>query len=82
MHTFKELSNEIDIVDVSKKKYAIESERKIKWAVNMYDMWQKDHIGKLDVPLKIRNADLSVLYSFTQDDLAFVLSRLIKEIKK
>ena len=79
---FKEPEKDSDIDVVSNKVFAKESQRKIKWAVNLYSQWRLNRIGRAFCPNQIINANLDNLNSFSQVDLAFSLSHFIREIKK
>ena len=59
-----------------------QSKRKIKWAVAMFCAWRKTRMRASNVPKEIKKCDLNCLSLFTQSDLAFTLSRFIREVKK
>ena len=48
----------------------------------MYNQWRFDRLKLPDVACEIKNADLNSLYTFTQQDLSYFLSRFIREIKR
>ena len=78
--TFKESTNDLVIDKFSRKMFAPESRRKMKWAVNMYSDWRICRL-KGNAPVEIVRADLNALNRFSQDDLSFALARFIREIK-
>ena len=79
---FKEPQND-DIIDsVSNKRFAPQSKRKIKWAVNMFCDWRTERLSDHGVPMQIQNCDLDRLSDVKQGDLAYSLSRFVREIKK
>ena len=81
-HEFKDPEQDINIFDISRKKFAPQSRHKMMWAVNMYNEWRGNRIGKPGVAGEILQANLELLYTFTEHDLGFALSRFIREVKK
>ena len=79
---FKEPEDDSRIASVSNKVFAPESQRKIKWAVNLYCEWRRNRIGKAFCPNQIINSNLDLLFQLTQVDLAYSLCRFIREVKK
>ena len=79
---FKAPQSEAKIFELSNKNFAIESRRKIRWAVNMYDQWRIVRLKNVMVEPQIRRTDLSYVNDFSKDDLCFALSRFIREIRK
>ena len=57
-------------------------EKKIKWAVNMYEEWRGKRMVEVQVASEIRNADLAFVKYFSKVDLCYSLSRFITEVKK
>ena len=82
LREFKESTNDYDINQCSKKRFAPESRRKMKWAVNLYNDWRDYRLKLQSPPVEIGRSDLNFVGSFTQDDLCFSLSRFIREIKR
>ena len=78
----KDPTDEKNIVKLSHKKFAPESKKKMKWAVNMYCEWRVNHMQKIKVPIEIVRANLDDLYNVTQNDLCYSLSCFIAEVKK
>ena len=68
MRIFKEPENDSDIASVSNKVFAKESQRKIKWAVNLYCQWRSNRIVKPFCPNQIIKANLDDLLGFSQFD--------------
>ena len=79
---FKDPEDDSAIANVSNKVFAPESQRKIKWAVNLYCQWRVNRIAKPFCPNQIINANLDFLVHVTQVDLAYSLCRFIREVKK
>ena len=80
---FKQNSNEKDIESVSKRKFAPESNHKIKWVLNMYNEWRTYRMRQQNCPVEVDRCDLSSEEcTFSEADLSFVLARFIHEIKK
>ena len=52
---FKKPQNDDVIDNISNKKFAPQSKRKIKWAVNMYCDWRNERLVDNGVPMQIRN---------------------------
>ena len=48
-HQFKEVSEDKQIEDVSRKKFAPESRRKIKWVLNMFNEWRVNRMNSIGV---------------------------------
>ena len=64
--TFKEHSEEKNLVELSYKKFAPESKKKIRWAVNMYDQWRRERSSAGYVPVQIANCNLKAIFTFEQ----------------
>ena len=79
---FKTPQQEAKIYELSYKKFAEQSCKKIKWAVGMYDEWRLNRMKEIYCPQEIVKCDLSLISEFSQTDLSFALSRFITEIKK
>ena len=79
---FKEPVEDSKLVELSHRKFAPESKKKMKWAVNMYCEWRASRVQKVSVPMQIVRANLDDLYNVKQADLCYALSRFIGEIKK
>ena len=80
--SFKATENEDKINEMSYKNFACESKRKIRWAVNMYDQWRSVRMAEYLVSPQIRRCDLSFVNEFSREDLSYVMSRFIREIKR
>ena len=79
---FKAPETDSNIVNMSAKKFAPRSRKKIKWAVNLYTEWRRNRIAQPGVPSAIVNANIDMINSFTQGELAFSLCRFIREVRK
>ena len=79
---FKQPENEAVINDFSSKKFAQNSNNKIKWAVNLYCEWHANRLKQFCSDVEIVRCDLDKLNQFTKSDMSFALSRFIREIKK
>ena len=79
---FKESTHDNIINKCSKKIFAPESCRKIKWAVNSYNDWREYRLSLQSPPVEIGRADLNFVGQFMECDLCFALSRFIREIKR
>ena len=79
---FKIPEKEETIEQFSKEQFAPQSKRKIMWAVNLYSDWHRNRIAVPGVCHQIVQANLEMLYTFTQGDLCYSLSRFIREVKK
>ena len=80
--TFKDVTSEDKINAFSNKKFAVESKKKIKWAVNMYCEWRRNRMLDPFVPNQIKSANLDLLFTFSEGDLCYALCRFIREVKK
>ena len=80
--SFKIPQCDVVIDNYSHKDFAPQSKRKIKWAVGMYCEWRNARLNDVNVPSEIVKADLNDLVNLTKSDLAFSLSRFVREIKK
>ena len=79
---FKIPEKEETIEQFSKKQFAPQSKHKIMWVVNLYSDWRRNRIAVPGVCYQIVQANLEMLYTFTQGDLCYSLSRFIREVKK
>ena len=79
---FKDPVDDRQIASVSNRVFAPESQRKIKWVINLYSEWRRNRISKPFCPNQIVNANLDLLFQITQVDLAYSLCRFIREVKK
>ena len=79
---FKEPENDEKIGDMTKKQFAPESKRKIRWAVNLYNEWRCHRLENPLCPLEIIQANLKVTDQFEKGDLAFSLARFVREVRK
>ena len=79
---FKEPVEDSKLIQMSHRKFAPESQKKMKWAVNLYCDWRVNRVQKVSVPIQIVRANLDDLYNVSQDDLCYSLSCFIGEIKK
>ena len=52
------------------------------WTVNLYNDWRIQRLSDGVVSVEIVNANLDLLGSFNEKDLAFALSRFVREVKK
>ena len=79
---FKDPADEDKINELSYKQFAVQSKRKIKWAVNMYCDSRENRLKDGIVAGPILNSDLNLGNQFTQGDLCYALVRFIREVKK
>ena len=79
---FKQPVTEDKIHELSFKTFAEQSKRKIRWAVNMYQQWRVNRMKKVLIEKPIRDVDLDFVGSFSEDDMNYVLSRFIREVRK
>ena len=75
---FKLPENDTSIQEVSQKKFAPQSCRKIRWAVNLYSDSHSNRLRLPGVSTEISQANLEMLYSFTNYNLAFSLLRFVR----
>ena len=73
---------EAKISELSNKNFAVESKKKIRWAVNMFEQWHLERLKNVLVASEIRNCDLSFVKYFSKSDLCYCLERFITEVKK
>ena len=73
---------EEDLGTLTKKKFAPESRKKMKWAYNLYQDWRMNRINMTWCAVQIINANLSELSGITKEHLCFALCRFVREIKK
>ena len=59
------------INDFSNKKFAPQSRRKIKWAVNLYNGWRQNRIESSWPSVQIVRADLNSIHEVQVDDLSY-----------
>ena len=81
-HGFKQPELENNIAEISKKKFAPQSKRKIFWAVNLYNDWRSNRMSEGVIPSQIVNANLDLLGTLIESDLCYSLSRFVREVKK
>ena len=70
------------INDFSRKKFAPQSRRKIKWAVNLYNGWRTNRIEQNWPSMQIVRADLNNVSQVKVEDLCYSLCRFVREIRK
>ena len=71
-----------NIENMTLKKFAPQSKRKIVWAVNLYNDWCRNRIGTPGCNAQIVDADLGNIGVFAKSYLAFSLMRFVREVKK
>ena len=79
---FKQPQSEDKISELSFKNFACESKRKIRWAVNLYNVWHSNRMKEQFVLHQIVRADMSLGQPFDQAELSFALSQFITGVKK
>ena len=79
---FKTVENEDKIYELSNKRFAEMSNRKIRWAVNLYCQWRLTRMEDSMCPTAISRANLDIVSEVCKEDLAYALARFIREIKK
>ena len=77
---FKESEPNQIIIDCSSRKFAQNSNNKIKWAVNLYSDWRVNRLKKYCGDVEIVRSDLDRLNQFSKTDLNFALCRFIKKL--
>ena len=75
-------ANSAKISELSHKNYADQSQKKIRWAVGLYDEWRINRMKELYVPSEIRNTDMAFVTYFSKSDPCHSLSRFITKVKK
>ncbi|XP_038068807.1 zinc finger MYM-type protein 2-like isoform X3 [Patiria miniata] len=80
---FKEPKADSDLLDFGRRRFAESTERKIRWAVDLFRDWQmcRNQKAVSDVSLNISpiNVDLNFM---TKDEVNYSLARFICEVKK
>ena len=79
---FKLPNNEEEIKDVSKKKFAPQSQKQMRWAVNFFVDWRINRMKITAADPEIVRVDFDQLFQLTQHDLCFAMCRFIREVKK
>ena len=79
---FKRPDDEDKINELSHRSFALQSKKKIRWAVNMYKDWRHGRILDPFVPCQIKRADLSNLFTFSVGDFEYSVARFIREVKR
>ena len=79
---FKEPSNDQKLVELSYKTFAVESKKKMRWAVNMYCSWRSHRLGNGPVCEEIVRANLDALSTFSQQDFSYALACFVREVKR
>ena len=79
---FKDPVNDDSIQVMSRKVFAPQSRKKMKWAMNLYSEWRANRIGNPGVSSCIVNANLDRFDSFTKGELAYSLCRFVREVRK
>ena len=80
--SFHKPANADKINELSRKSFAIQSKKKIKLAVNMYEEWRRVRMMDPYVPSQIKTSDLNKLLTFSQGDFEYSMSRFVREVKK
>ena len=70
------------INELKNRNFAMQSKKKIKWCVGMYDQWRANRLLDPYVPIQIKRANLDSLFTFSSGDLEYALCRFIREVKK
>ena len=71
---FKPPEHEHLLDDLSKKKYAPQSDHKVLRAVHLYNQWRNHRLCESIVSVEIVNASFDLLGSFTEHDLCVSFS--------
>ena len=79
---FKAPTDDQEIGVLQKKRFAPESQKKMKWAVNMYSEWRRNRLANGMCPQQLIDCNLDLLGSFHQSQLSFALSRFIVEVRR
>ena len=79
---FKVPSKDDDIVGLSKKKFAPESQRKMKWVITVVKDWRLNRINSGQVSDEIVETNLEDVPNLSEPKLAYSLSRFVWEVKK
>ena len=74
--------DEAKISELTNKVFAVQSCKKIRWAVKMYNEWRVNRLKEVLVPVEIRRCDLKFPQDFNENDLCYTLIRFIREVRK
>ena len=80
--TYHRPDSEDKINELKHRNFALQSKKKIRWAVGMYDDWRQERLLDPFIPTQIHSANLNSLFTFSQGDLDYTMSRFIREVKK
>ena len=79
--TFHSARSTQQLSDMSKRKFAENSEKKISWVLDLYLQWCEYRLSDIKVPQRSKLSNLSQ-EKFSKEDLAYRLSHFITEVKK
>ena len=80
--TFNRPDNADKINQLKQHNFALQSKKKIKWCLGMYDQWRNNRLLDPYVANEIKRANLSSLFTFSAGDLEYALCRFVREVKK
>ena len=80
--SFKQPETEDKTYKLSNHNFSVESRRKIRWAINMYNQWRILRMSELYVDAKIRRTDMNFVNDLSKEDLCYSLSRFIREVRR
>ncbi len=81
-HLFHEAHSSQQLNDFTRQKFSDNSQKKMKWVVDLYNQWHAHYITALDCPSAIKRSDLNFPNSITKTDLMYTLLRFVTEICK
>ena len=74
---------EDDVIDeFSRKKFADNFNKKIKWVVNLFVDWYKNRMDNFCKDVEVVRCNLDQLNQFSKSDMCFAMSHFIREIKR
>ena len=79
---FKKPEEDVNMNEMTKKKFAPQPKCKMLWAMNLYDDWRRNRMGQGGVADEIIKSDLNMIGEFIKADLCFSLCRFVREVKK
>ncbi len=80
--SFHAAMNEETITELSKKRFASNSEKKICWVTGLYSQWHQHWINQLHCPISILRSDLRFPMKLEKGYFAQSVSRFLTKIRK
>ena len=84
-HKFKDPLDLGDLQELMQKKYADNSEKKVRWAVKQYTLWRQQTIEEMpsgSTDEHFRHADLGDLRTIDKKSFAFVMCKFVTDVLK